>query len=68
MYERACQACTKSSATPLKGPVRLYFVMAREMERVAGSARSIRLSDGGLRGIAASVQEVLWCNGEHSGL
>ena len=44
------------------------MVMARETERLPGSARSLWLSEGGHRGKAASVQVVPWCNGEHSGL
>ena len=44
------------------------MVVAREMERLPGSARSIWLSEGVQRGKTVSVQVVPWCNGEQSGL
>lgn len=44
------------------------MLMPREMERLPGSARSTWLGKGGHRGKTTPVQEVPWCNGEHSGL
>lgn len=44
------------------------MVMAREMETLLGLSQEHMLSEGGQRGKRGSVQEVPWCNGEHSGL